>query len=194
MLLHPWDFPGTSTGVGCHFLLQRIFPTQGSNQGGVICISEVFDIPPGNLDSSCESSSPAFHMMYSACELKKQGDNTQPGSTIFPILNQSVFLCRVLTSSWPAYRFLRRQVSWSWIIAAITSYSLCPTLPSGTPITYDYAVFKWFHSSLVLFQNFLSVLLYLWFLFRIVSIAMSSSTLIFPSAVSNHLLILSNVF
>ncbi|KAB0388241.1 hypothetical protein FD755_003197 [Muntiacus reevesi] len=33
MLLHPWDFPGKSTGVGCHFLLQRIFPTQGSNPG-----------------------------------------------------------------------------------------------------------------------------------------------------------------
>ena len=32
-LLHPWDFPGKSTGVGCHFLLQRIFPTQGSNRG-----------------------------------------------------------------------------------------------------------------------------------------------------------------
>ena len=31
MLLHPWDFPGKSTGVGCHFLLQRIFLTQGSN-------------------------------------------------------------------------------------------------------------------------------------------------------------------
>ena len=31
MLLHPWDFPGKSTGVGCHFFLQRIFPTQGSN-------------------------------------------------------------------------------------------------------------------------------------------------------------------
>ena len=27
----PWDFPGRNTGVGCHFLLQRIFPTQGSN-------------------------------------------------------------------------------------------------------------------------------------------------------------------
>ena len=24
-LLHPWDFLGKSTGVGCHFLLQRIF-------------------------------------------------------------------------------------------------------------------------------------------------------------------------
>ena len=27
----PWDFLGKSTGVGCHFLLQGIFPTQGSN-------------------------------------------------------------------------------------------------------------------------------------------------------------------
>ena len=25
-----WDFPGKKTGVGCHFLLQGIFPTQGS--------------------------------------------------------------------------------------------------------------------------------------------------------------------
>ena len=31
MPLHPWDFPGKSTGVGCHCLLQRIFPTQGLN-------------------------------------------------------------------------------------------------------------------------------------------------------------------
>ena len=30
-LLCPWYFPGKNTGVGCHFLLQRIFPTQGSN-------------------------------------------------------------------------------------------------------------------------------------------------------------------
>ena len=30
-LLHPWDFPGKNTGVGCHFLLQGIFPTQGLN-------------------------------------------------------------------------------------------------------------------------------------------------------------------
>ena len=30
-LLHPWDFPGKSTGVGCYFLLQRIFLTQGWN-------------------------------------------------------------------------------------------------------------------------------------------------------------------
>ena len=32
-LLCPWDFPGNSTGVDCHFLLQGIFPNQGSNLG-----------------------------------------------------------------------------------------------------------------------------------------------------------------
>ena len=26
-----WDFPGKNTGVGCHSLLQGIFPTKGSN-------------------------------------------------------------------------------------------------------------------------------------------------------------------
>ena len=32
-LLCPWDSPGKNTGVGCHVLLQGIFPTQGSNPG-----------------------------------------------------------------------------------------------------------------------------------------------------------------
>ena len=30
-LLHPWNFPGKNTQMGCHFLLQGIFLTQGSN-------------------------------------------------------------------------------------------------------------------------------------------------------------------
>ena len=30
-LLCPWDSPGKNTGVGCHFLLQGIFLTQGLN-------------------------------------------------------------------------------------------------------------------------------------------------------------------
>ena len=30
-LLCPWDSPGKNTGAGCHFLLQGLFPTQGSN-------------------------------------------------------------------------------------------------------------------------------------------------------------------
>ena len=30
-LLCPWDFSGKTTGVGCHFFLQGIFPIQGLN-------------------------------------------------------------------------------------------------------------------------------------------------------------------
>ena len=55
-------------------------------------------------------------MMYSAYKLNKQGDNIQPWHTPFPIWNQSVVPCPVLTvASWPAYRFLKRQVRWSGI-------------------------------------------------------------------------------
>ena len=36
-LLSPWDFPGKSTEVDCHFLLQRIFPTLASNPGLLHC-------------------------------------------------------------------------------------------------------------------------------------------------------------
>ena len=32
-LFCPWNSPGKNTGVGCHFLLQGIFPTQGLNLG-----------------------------------------------------------------------------------------------------------------------------------------------------------------
>ena len=30
-LLYSWVFPGKNAGLGCHALLQGIFPTQGSN-------------------------------------------------------------------------------------------------------------------------------------------------------------------
>ena len=66
------------------------------------------------LIPACDSSSLAFHMMYSAYKLNKKGDNIQPCHTPFPILNQSIVPCPVLTvASWPACRFLRRQWKWS---------------------------------------------------------------------------------
>ena len=36
-LLCPRNSPGKNTGVGCHFLLQGIFPTQGSNPSPLHC-------------------------------------------------------------------------------------------------------------------------------------------------------------
>ena len=68
------------------------------------------------LTPACASFSLAFHMMYSAYKLNKQGNNIQLWHTPFSIWNQSVVSCLVLTvASWPAYRFLRRQVRWSGI-------------------------------------------------------------------------------
>ena len=91
---------------------------------GVICISEVIDISPGILIPACVSSSPAFLMMYSAYKLNKQGDNIQPWHSPFPICNQSVVPCPVLTvASWPAYRFLKRQFRWSGIPISLRSTS-----------------------------------------------------------------------
>ena len=40
-LLCSGDFPGKDTGVGCHSLLQGIFPTQGSNPG-IFCTAGRF--------------------------------------------------------------------------------------------------------------------------------------------------------
>ena len=50
------------------------------------------------------SSSPTFRMIHSAHKLNKHGDNIQPWCAPFPIWNQSVVPCPVLTvASWPAY-------------------------------------------------------------------------------------------
>ena len=57
------------------------------------------------------SSSPTFHMMYSAYKLNKQSLWTP-----FSNLSKSIVSCLVLTvASLPAYRFLRKQARWSGI-------------------------------------------------------------------------------
>ena len=38
------DYPGKSTGVGCHFLLQQIFPTQGLNPGLPYCRQTLYHL------------------------------------------------------------------------------------------------------------------------------------------------------
>ena len=64
----------------------------------------------------CTSSILAFHMMCSAYTLNKRGDKIQPWFTPFPVRNQCVVTCPVLTvASWPVYRFLRRQLRQSGI-------------------------------------------------------------------------------
>ena len=71
---------------------------------------------PTILIPAYASSSPAFRTMHSAYKLNEQGHNIQPWPTPFPIWNQSIVPCPVLTvASWPSYRFCQRQVRWSSI-------------------------------------------------------------------------------
>ena len=59
-------------------------------------------------------------MVYSAYKLNKHGDYIQPWHTLFPILDQAIVPCLVLTiSSWHSYAFLRRQLRWSSICISL---------------------------------------------------------------------------
>ena len=55
-ILCPWNFPGKNTGVGCHFLPQGIFLTQGSNPSLLHLLHwQVYSFttePPGKLFKS----------------------------------------------------------------------------------------------------------------------------------------------
>ena len=50
-LLCPWGFQGKSTGVGCHFLLQGIFSTQGSNPGLSHCRQTLYCLSHQSIDT-----------------------------------------------------------------------------------------------------------------------------------------------
>ena len=45
-LLCPWNSPGKNTGVGCHFLLQGIFPSQGLNRALPHCRQTLYPLSP----------------------------------------------------------------------------------------------------------------------------------------------------
>ena len=54
-LLCPWDVPGKNTGVGCHFLLQGIFLTQGSNPGLLHCRQTLYPLSHHKMSQSTGS-------------------------------------------------------------------------------------------------------------------------------------------
>ena len=76
--------------------------------------------------------------MYSVYKLNKQGHNIQPWHIPFPIWTQSVVPCLVLTiASWPAYRFLRRQVRWSGIPISLKIFHSLLWSTQSKPLEYN---------------------------------------------------------
>ena len=72
-LLCWWDFPGKSTGVGCHFLLQGIFPTQGLNTGLLHCRRTLYPL-------SHEGSPP----LLGTCKTREEGSGGRGWRSALP--------------------------------------------------------------------------------------------------------------
>ena len=80
----PWDFPGKNTGVGCHFLLQGIFPTQGSNPGLPHCRQTLYHLsyqgsPKHKLESKLlgkKSITSGVQMTSPLCQKPKRNQRT----------------------------------------------------------------------------------------------------------------------
>ena len=126
-LPHPWDSPGKNTGVGCHFLLQCM-KVKSKSEVAQSCptLSDPMDcsLPGSSVHGISQArvlqwGAIAFSVMYSAYKLTKQGDNIQPWQTPFPIWNQSVVPCSVLTgASWPAGQM-------AWFSHLLKNFPVC---------------------------------------------------------------------
>ena len=77
------------------------------------------------LIPACASSSPAFCMMYSAYKLNKQGDDTQPWHAPFPIWNQSIVPCPVLTCFLTCIQVSQEAGKVVWYSHLLKNFSQC---------------------------------------------------------------------
>ena len=79
-------------------LIKRLFGSSSLSAIRVVSFAylRLLIFLPAILIPACDSFSLAFHMMYSAQKLNKQGDNIQPWCTPFPILNQFIVSCLIL--------------------------------------------------------------------------------------------------
>ena len=71
-LLCPWYFPGKNTGVGCHFLLQEIFQSQGLNLGLPNCRQTLYRLshqgsPCFQKDMLFQKVPPRLHQHCGVC-------------------------------------------------------------------------------------------------------------------------------
>ena len=79
-LLCPWDSPGKNTGVDCHSLFQRIFPTQGSNPGLLHCRQILYRL---------SYREDPYSYYQSANERKEMSQNSETGTR--PLTNNVHF-------------------------------------------------------------------------------------------------------
>ena len=106
--LCPWNYPGKNTGVGCHFLLQRIFPIQdwslvscSSSNCRQILYSLSQHPEQTVLDqvlaaAFCSTHFPRAHIL-SLCTFNKQTDSK---SKVLVLSNMNLSLACFYTIQW----------------------------------------------------------------------------------------------
>ena len=110
-LLCPWDFPGKNIGVGCRFLLQRIFLTQGSN----LCLFHLLHWKAGSLPLTPTGKpqrvlKPVTHEWKNSSKNKWMTSSFSFFNLIFfkwriIVLQYCVGFCHILT--WISHRSIR---------------------------------------------------------------------------------------
>ena len=82
--LCPWDFPGKNTGVGCHFLLQGIFPTQGLNPSLSHCRQTLYH--QSHLESPRETTIRAENIRWEGRSVPTEAAGLPPLALGLPVL------------------------------------------------------------------------------------------------------------
>ena len=88
------DFPGKNSGVGCHFLLQGIFLTQGSNVGALHCRQILYRLSYQGSPELCLADESLKGLLRNNCCIILQAFESRglpwvvPGSTEFNINNE----------------------------------------------------------------------------------------------------------
>ena len=101
-LLCPWNFPGKNIGVGCHFLLQGIFLTQGLKPH--LLLWQADSLPLHHLGRLLTSHAAAAKSLQSCPTLCDPIDGSPPGSPV-----PGIFQARTL--EWVAISFSN---AWKW--------------------------------------------------------------------------------
>ena len=104
-LLHPRDIPGKNSGVGCPFLLQGIFPTQGSNLGLPHCRRTPYRL--SHQGSHCKSNILQLKKQFPKKKKKFPKNKIKKHFLMVGMWNQASLVCLQL------HRTSYRE-SWVW--------------------------------------------------------------------------------
>ena len=113
-----WDSPGKNTAMGCHFLLQRIFPTQGSNPSLPHCRQTLYRLSHQGSPDYMVSFQFSRSVVSDSLRPHESQHTRPPCPSLTP---------RVYPNSCPSSRWCHSAIS-----SSFTFFSSCPqSLPAS---------------------------------------------------------------